>query len=116
MAHDNRMKEAFKSEEKQKRIRVARFFHSSRPLDEYHGNLTLKSVAAKPPQDYDPVRFLVAPRALSCSPPLYLPVSFRCYGRVCPFPRPTLSSGKAVRSKLDCMHEPPFSPTAAPHL
>ena len=29
-------------------------------------------------------------------------------------PRLTLSSGKAVRSKLDCMHEPPFSPTAAP--
>ncbi len=25
-----------------------------------------------------------------------------------------LGSGKAVRSKLDCMHEPPFSPTAAP--
>ncbi len=30
-------------------------------------------------------------------------------------PRLTLSSGKAVRSKLDCMHEPPFSPTAAPY-
>ncbi len=29
-------------------------------------------------------------------------------------PRLTLGSGKAVRSKLDCMHEPPFSPTAAP--
>ena len=25
-------------------------------------------------------------------------------------PRLTLSSGKAVRSKLDCMHEPPVQP------
>ena len=39
--------------------------------------------------------------------PFGLPVSFRCYGRVCLIPRLTLSSGKAVRSKLDCMHEPP---------
>ena len=50
---------------------------------------------------------LVAP---SCSPaflPFGLPVSLRCYGRVYLIPRLTLSSGKAVRSKLDCMHEPP---------
>ncbi len=47
--------------------------------------------------------------------PFGLPVSFRCYGRVYLIPRLTLSSGKAVRSKLDCMHEPPFSPTAAPY-
>ncbi len=46
--------------------------------------------------------------------------AFRCTG-VIPLlwprfliPRLTLGSGKAVRSKLDCMHEPPFSPTAAP--
>ncbi|MDE4750380.1 hypothetical protein PXW61_26165, partial [Klebsiella pneumoniae] len=39
--------------------------------------------------------------------PFGLPVSFRCYGRVYLIPRQTLSSGKAVRSKLDCMHEPP---------
>jgi hypothetical protein len=39
--------------------------------------------------------------------PFGLPVSFRCYGRVYLIPRLTLSSGKAVRSKLDCMHEPP---------
>ncbi len=47
--------------------------------------------------------------------PFGLPVSFRCYGRVYLIPRLTLGSGKAVRSKLDCMHEPPFSPTAAPY-
>lgn len=47
--------------------------------------------------------------------------AFRCTG-VIPLlwprfliPRLTLGSGKAVRSKLDCMHEPPFSPTAAPY-
>ena len=34
-------------------------------------------------------------------------MSFRCYGRVYLIPRLTLDSGKAVRSKLDCMHEPP---------
>ena len=39
--------------------------------------------------------------------PFGLPVSFRCYGRGSLIPRQTLSSGKAVRSKLDCMHEPP---------
>jgi hypothetical protein len=58
---------------------------------------------------------LVAP---SCSPaflPFGLPVSFRCYGRVYLIPRLTLSSAKAVRSWMDCMHEPPFSPTAAPY-
>ena len=50
---------------------------------------------------------LVAP---SCSPaflPFGLPVSFRCYGRVYLIPRLTLSSAKAVRSWMDCMHEPP---------
>ncbi len=60
----------------------------------------------------------VSPVAPSCALlflPFGLPVSFRCYGRVYLIPRLTLSSGKAVRSKLDCMHEPPFSPTAAPY-
>jgi hypothetical protein len=46
------------------------------------------------------------PRALLFLP-FGLPVSFRCYGRVYLIPRLTLSSAKAVRSKLDCMHEPP---------
>ncbi len=67
-------------------------------------------------QDYkDPRRFpLVAPSCALLFLPFGLPVSLRCYGRVYLIPRLTLSSGKAVRSKLDCMHEPPFSPTAAP--
>ena len=39
--------------------------------------------------------------------PFGLPVSFRCYGRVYLIPRLTLSSAKAVRSWMDCMHEPP---------
>ena len=50
---------------------------------------------------------LVAPSCALLFLPFGLPVSFRCYGRVCLIPRLTLSSGKAVRSKLDCMHEPP---------
>ena len=58
---------------------------------------------------------LVAPSCALLFLPFGLPVSFRCYGRVYLIPRLTLSSGKAVRSKLDCMHEPPFSPTAAPY-
>ena len=60
-------------------------------------------------QDYkDPRSFpLVAPSCALLFLPFGLPVSFRCYGRVCLIPRLTLSSGKAVRSKLDCMHEPP---------
>lgn len=60
-------------------------------------------------QDYkDPRRFpLVTPSRALLFLPFGLPVSSRCYGRVCLIPRLTLSSGKAVRSKLDCMHEPP---------
>ena len=57
---------------------------------------------------------LVAPSCALLFLPFGLPVSFRCYGRVYLIPRLTLSSGKAVRSKLDCMHEPPFSPTTTP--
>jgi hypothetical protein len=60
-------------------------------------------------QDYKDLRRfpLVAPSCALLFLPFGLPVSFRCYGRVCLIPRLTLSSGKAVRSKLDCMHEPP---------
>ncbi|MCL9317672.1 hypothetical protein MU756_23475, partial [Salmonella enterica subsp. enterica serovar Enteritidis] len=50
---------------------------------------------------------LVAPSCALLFLPFGLPVSFRCYGRVYLIPRLTLGSGKAVRSKLDCMHEPP---------
>ena len=60
-------------------------------------------------QDYkDTRRFpLMAPSCALLFLPFGLPVSFRCYGRGSLIPRQTLSSGKAVRSKLDCMHEPP---------
>ena len=60
-------------------------------------------------QDYkDPRRFpLVAPSCALLFLPFGLPVSFRCYGRVYLIPRLTLSSAKAVRSWMDCMHEPP---------
>ena len=60
-------------------------------------------------QDYkDTRRFpLAAPSCALLFLPFGLPVSLRCYGRVYLIPRLTLSSGKAVRSKLDCMHEPP---------
>ena len=63
-------------------------------------------------QDYkDTRRFpLVAPSCALLFLPFGLPVSFRCYGRVYLIPRLTLGSGKAVRSKLDCMHEPPVQP------
>lgn len=46
-------------------------------------------------QDYkDPRRFpLVAPSCALLFLPFGLPVSFRCYGRVCLIPRLTLSSG-----------------------
>ena len=50
---------------------------------------------------------LVAPSCALLFLPFGLPVSIRCYGRVYLIPRLTLGSGKAVRSKLDCMHEPP---------
>lgn len=60
-------------------------------------------------QDYkDTRRFpLMAPSCALLFLPFGLPVSFRCYGRVYLIPRQTLSSEKAVRSKLDCLHEPP---------
>ena len=60
-------------------------------------------------QDYkDTRRFpLMAPSCALLFLPFGLPVSFRCYGRVCLIPRLTLSSAKAVRSRIDCMHEPP---------
>ena len=91
-----------------KRMRRCRFSIGSAPLTSI-----IKSDAqisgGETRQDYkDPRRFpLVAPSCALLFLPFGLPVSFRCYGRVCLIPRLTLSSGKAVRSKLDCMHEPP---------
>ncbi|EFE63201.1 conserved hypothetical protein [Escherichia coli B088] len=63
-------------------------------------------------QDYkDTRRFpLAAPSCALLFLPFGLPVSLRCYGRGSLIPRLTLSSGKAVRSKLGCMHEPPVQP------
>ena len=60
-------------------------------------------------QDYKDTRSfpLAAPSCALLFLPFGIPVSFRCYGRGSLIPRQTLSSGKAVRSKLDCMHEPP---------
>ncbi|MDS0041812.1 hypothetical protein KHP34_26355, partial [Enterobacter hormaechei subsp. xiangfangensis] len=60
-------------------------------------------------QDYKDTRGfpLVAPSFAILFLPFGLPVSLRCYGRVSLIPRLTLRSGKAVRSTLDCMHEPP---------
>lgn len=60
-------------------------------------------------QDYkDPRGFPpVAPSCALLFLPFGLPVSFRCLWPRFLTPRLTLRSGKAVRSKLDCMHEPP---------
>jgi hypothetical protein len=90
------------------------FFHRLRPLTSITESDAQVS-GGETRQDYkDTRRFpLAAPSCALLFLPFGLPVSFRCYGRVYLIPRLTLSSGKAVRSKLDCMHEPPFSPTAA---
>lgn len=84
------------------------FFHRLRPPDKHHKSDAQIS-GGETRQDYkDPRRFpLVAPSCALLFLPFGLPVSFRCYGRGSLIPRQTLSSGKAVRSKLDCMHEPP---------
>ena len=99
---------AFKSGKAGKRIRRCRFSIGSAPLTSITKSDAQIS-GGETRQDYkDPRRFpLVAPSCALLFLPFGLPVSFRCYGRVCLIPRLTLSSGKAVRSKLDCMHEPP---------
>ena len=91
-----------------KRIRRCRFSIGSAPLTSITKSDAQIS-GGETRQDYkDPRRFpLVAPSCALLFLPFGLPVSFRCYGRVYLIPRLTLSSGKAVRSKLDCMHEPP---------
>lgn len=91
-----------------KRMRRCRFSIGSAPLTSITKSDAQIS-GGETRQDYkDTRRFpLVAPSCALLFLPFGLPVSFRCYGRVCLIPRLTLSSGKAVRSKLDCMHEPP---------
>ena len=84
------------------------FFHRLRPPDEHH-KIDTQVRGGETRQDYkDTRRFpLEAPSCALLFLPFGLLVSLRCYGRVCLIPRLTLGSGKAVRSKLDCMHEPP---------
>ena len=108
-AHEGRDNEiALKSGRSGKRMRRCRFSIGSAPLTSITKSDAQIS-GGETRQDYkDPRRFpLVAPSCALLFLPFGLPVSFRCYGRVCLIPRLTLSSGKAVRSKLDCMHEPP---------
>ncbi len=90
------------------RLRRSRFSIGSAPLTSITKSDAQIS-GGETRQDYkDTRRFpLVAPSCALLFLPFGLPVSFRCYGRVCLIPRLTLGSGKAVRSKLDCMHEPP---------
>ena len=83
-------------------------FHRLRPPDKHHRIGRSNQWWRNPTGLKDTRRFpLVAPSCALLFLPFGLPVSFRCYGRVYLIPRLTLSSGKAVRSKLDCMHEPP---------
>ncbi len=108
-AHEWRDKEmALKSGRAGKRMRRCRFSIGSAPLTSITKSDAQIS-GGETRQDYkDTRRFpLVAPSCALLFLPFGLPVSFRCYGRVCLIPRLTLSSGKAVRSKLDCMHDPP---------
>ena len=91
-----------------KRLRRCRFSIGSAPLTSITESDAQIS-GGETRQDYkDTRRFpLAAPSCALLFLPFGLPVSFRCYGRVYLIPRLTLGSGKAVRSKLDCMHEPP---------
>ena len=83
------------------------FFHRLRPLTSITKSDAQIS-GGETRQDFkDTRRFPGGSLVRSPVPAFGLPVSFRCYGRVYLIPRLTLSSGKAVRSKLDCMHEPP---------
>ena len=70
------------------------FFHRLRPLTSITKSDAQIS-GGETRQDYkDPRRFpLVAPSCALLFLPFGLPVSFRCYGRVCLIPRLTLSSG-----------------------
>ena len=108
-AHEWRDKEmALKSGRAGKRMRRCRFSIGSAPLTsitKYDAQIS----GGETRQDYkDPRRFpLVAPSCALLFLPFGLPVSLRCYGRVYLIPRLTLSSAKAVRSWMDCMHEPP---------
>lgn len=77
-----------------KRMRRCRFSIGSAPLTSITKSDAQIS-GGETRQDYkDPRRFpLVAPSCALLFLPFGLPVSFRCYGRVCLIPRLTLSSG-----------------------
>lgn len=83
-----------KSKEDGKRMRRCRFSIGSAPLTSIKKSDAQIS-GGETRQDYkDPRRFpLVAPSCALLFLPFGLPVSFRCYGRVCLIPRLTLSSG-----------------------
>ena len=102
---------ALKSGKAGKRMRRCRFSIGSAPLTSITKSDAQIS-GGETRQDYkDTRRFpLVAPSCALLFLPFGLPMSIRCYGRVYLIPRLTLGSGKAVRSKLDCMHEPPVQP------
>ncbi len=94
------------------------FFHRLRPLASIPRNLTLKSVVAKPEQDYkDPRRFpLVAlpSRALSCSCLSGLPVSFRCYGPRLSHSTPDTQFRVGRFAPNWTVHDPRSDPTTTP--
>ncbi|HAI2063752.1 TPA: hypothetical protein HI014_004325 [Escherichia coli] len=85
---------ALKSGKAGKRMRCCRFSIGSAPLTSITKSDAQIS-GGETRQDYkDPRRFpLVAPSCALLFLPFGLPVSFRCYGRVCLIPRLTLSSG-----------------------
>ena len=76
------------------RPRRSRFSIGSAPLTSIT-KIDAQARGGETRQDYkDPRRFpLVAPSCALLFLPFGLPVSFRCYGRVCLIPRLTLSSG-----------------------
>ncbi len=70
------------------------FFHRLRPPDEHHKNRRSSQRWRNPTGLKDTRRFpLVTPSCALLFLPFGLPVSLRCYGRVCLIPRLTLSSG-----------------------
>lgn len=83
-----------KNQERRKKDAALPFFHRLRPLTSITKSDALIS-GGETRQDYkDPRRFpLAAPSCALLFLPFGLPVSFRCYGRVCLIPRLTLSSG-----------------------
>ena len=94
-AHKRQDKEmALKSGKAGKRMRRCRFSIGSAPLTSITKSDAQIS-GGETRQDYkDTRRFpLVAPSCALLFLPFGLPVSFRCYGRVCLIPRLTLSSG-----------------------